>query len=838
MNVRNWNLYSKVKKNIDFRLLVSDNASLWISIGLLWLSFTGIIKEHFGRFLYIENQYQRYDGDLMQYISRTEVDETNWWLIFVVVFLLWIPVKSIFPQAKKLVCMLPSLGAAVVLGGFCLFNWKDIYDGTLSLFKWYLVSFNLYHGVNFQVMAGYSIKEPTAFTVLMLLLWAAVWGLSKLWKKRVVLVLFPLVALGLELMVGKSPMELGLLLAFVAFFLLLVPEGASGAQHVTAMLIVVVALIFCDMGFAQQRTELLSKAQELQTWVKEFDLSKFQFQWGEELAVHSNTTSINNRKPNYRGEVMLQMEATIAPSTNLYLREFCATSYANGTWSWNYKIYDDALRYSGYDKKVVTEAIAGMPREVIKHSLNLSRRLERNRYTIYFKALRGNTALTPYIFGPSSMGEGYSYIGDYIVKKNFMNDKVELLGSAYGDLTDLCYSTPFAVSSELYKYIHWYNEVAANYGVSSTDLSCIKEAAAYVKMIVPSYNSDVFYGWIYGSVLQGLSPADKERIQLNLKRVHYAQEVAKYLDTRIRYSTNLDTLPVGADPIEYAMTESKEGYCMHFASAATLILKELGVPARYASGYVVRPSDFKWDSTIPANKAEITDYAAHAWVEIYLDDIGWLPVEVTPGYTGGGALPTVSGTEEAGPSESESTETETTPTETETDTEPTEAPDDTEEPSETEDSETESESETLPEETEEESEAPGEGNGQIQQVLGDMLRILIWAAAVAAVVFAVLLTGKYYEKLLKLEVKKKNTRKAVTRIHRRTYYMLRIRAPYLTSWSDGDVEEALVRYYPQLGKKEWARYMEIVKKMHYSKESISEEEMMFCYYCYEKRKAK
>ena len=72
----------------------------------------------------------------------------------------------------------------------------------------------------------------------------------------------------------------------------------------------------------------------------------------------------------------------------------------------------------------------------------------------------------------------------------------------------------------------------------------------------------------------------------------------------------------------YFLTESRRGYCMHFASAAALALREMGVPARYASGYTADMEQ--------GRKADVPDYAAHAWVEVYVDGYGWYPVEVTP----------------------------------------------------------------------------------------------------------------------------------------------------------------------------------------------------------------
>ena len=76
----------------------------------------------------------------------------------------------------------------------------------------------------------------------------------------------------------------------------------------------------------------------------------------------------------------------------------------------------------------------------------------------------------------------------------------------------------------------------------------------------------------------------------------------------------------------YFLTESRRGYCMHFASAATLLLRWIGVPARYVAGYV---------ADVPASgHVRVPDSAAHAWVEVYIEGYGWEPVEVTPAYAG------------------------------------------------------------------------------------------------------------------------------------------------------------------------------------------------------------
>lgn len=94
-----------------------------------------------------------------------------------------------------------------------------------------------------------------------------------------------------------------------------------------------------------------------------------------------------------------------------------------------------------------------------------------------------------------------------------------------------------------------------------------------------------------------------------------------------QYDPNTPATPEGRDFVKYFLTESRRGYCMHFASTATLIFRDMGIPARYVSGYV---------ADIPASgRTLVPDANAHAWVEVYIDGYGWHPIEVTPAYAGG-----------------------------------------------------------------------------------------------------------------------------------------------------------------------------------------------------------
>lgn len=105
-----------------------------------------------------------------------------------------------------------------------------------------------------------------------------------------------------------------------------------------------------------------------------------------------------------------------------------------------------------------------------------------------------------------------------------------------------------------------------------------------------------------------------------------AEAVAYHLSVSCAYDPDTPAVPTGEDFVEYFLTESRRGYCMHFATAAALMLRHLGVPARYVSGFTAQLS--------AGETTNVPDSAAHAWVEIYLDGFGWYPVEVTPSYDG------------------------------------------------------------------------------------------------------------------------------------------------------------------------------------------------------------
>lgn len=133
-----------------------------------------------------------------------------------------------------------------------------------------------------------------------------------------------------------------------------------------------------------------------------------------------------------------------------------------------------------------------------------------------------------------------------------------------------------------------------------------------------------------------IGPDDKDAVE----------KVISALERDFEYTLKPGKVPYGEDYINYFLMGSQKGYCQHFASAVTLIFRYLGIPARYVEGYAIDREDF-FNSTMVENEdvsqwveayyktepfvsaVAVPDYAGHAWVEIYKDGIGWIPVEAT-----------------------------------------------------------------------------------------------------------------------------------------------------------------------------------------------------------------
>lgn len=99
--------------------------------------------------------------------------------------------------------------------------------------------------------------------------------------------------------------------------------------------------------------------------------------------------------------------------------------------------------------------------------------------------------------------------------------------------------------------------------------------------------------------------------------------IEQYLARNYKYTLSPKPASRRKDFVDSFLFEQKEGYCTYFASAMTVMVRSIGIPARYVEGYML-PSNPETGRIF-----RVTNEQAHAWVEVYFEGYGWLPFEPT-----------------------------------------------------------------------------------------------------------------------------------------------------------------------------------------------------------------
>jgi len=228
----------------------------------------------------------------------------------------------------------------------------------------------------------------------------------------------------------------------------------------------------------------------------------------------------------------------------------------------------------------------------------------------------------------------YSYYPDQYVRMN--------MGRVFeGEMIDydlyinrLCLTVPENISEYLDSFIDEHglktenNNVQTLYG---------QEARDYVFSKSITFDNlaelEEFFSSDYIPVITSDRPFDDELI--NKSRLETCEAIRDIFMKEYSYSLYPGKTPEGEDFVEYFLKTQKKGLCGHFATAAVLLLRKLGIPAKYAEGYVI-PNSLVKESAVKDNNddeavsVEVGNKYAHSWVEVYLNGQGFVPFEMTP----------------------------------------------------------------------------------------------------------------------------------------------------------------------------------------------------------------
>ena len=93
-----------------------------------------------------------------------------------------------------------------------------------------------------------------------------------------------------------------------------------------------------------------------------------------------------------------------------------------------------------------------------------------------------------------------------------------------------------------------------------------------------------------------------------------ALELCEYIYTNFKYIQGITTVDSKLDHV----WDLKAGVCQDFANILLQMVRMLGVPARYVSGYIC-----------PNESGSRGEGATHAWIEVYIPFYGWLGIDPT-----------------------------------------------------------------------------------------------------------------------------------------------------------------------------------------------------------------
>lgn len=254
---------------------------------------------------------------------------------------------------------------------------------------------------------------------------------------------------------------------------------------------------------------------------------------------------------------------------------------------------------------------------------------------------------------PGSLSE-YSFMDEPETTLPFMESEAYTEAFQLWDDTLADYENPptpeDAGSYEEYEVLYAPYQVLINYPPNPA-ITDEYETMVYENYLeVPEYLNEVMEDFCEEAGLNdilldaGNAVTYEEQQQLRLR---IAGTLKMYFAREFPYTMSPGATPRDRDAIDYFLTEQRRGFCAHFASSSTLLLRHMGIPTRYVEGYCIQFDDLT-EATVVSNDisgwyigdnalsetglvtVNVSDGSSHAWVEIYLDGYGWIPYEMTP----------------------------------------------------------------------------------------------------------------------------------------------------------------------------------------------------------------
>lgn len=434
-------------------------------------------------------------------------------------------------------------------------------------------------------------------------------------------------------------------------------------MFIIATILIITAVSACIINFSgyKRSDELNRKRVEIRDAVNDFSVenlaesvSRITSAFGFEFKYENHKLGTTDRLK-FKNTIDLIVTFDQPQNSAVYLKDYTGSSYGDNAWSdlsdGKYKdpLFSDFKRYEVYPQDFQS-----------LFSRNIIPDIPTS--TVWIKSkLRDDKSFAPY--GTDNFGN-LTYDEDRGVsskRKNesefsykFVSTDNDNIASFLGDPMENIYSASLIYNEDIKEKLIQY---CTENGLFAYD------DIFYTESEMPFYNDN--YAYSNGNVLIAqllqnryrdfvyanyLNVPDNENMQevreayadiLNYDTTYASDKLAvlkairERMDAQNTYSLSPGKTPSNRDFVNYFLLENHKGYCIHYATSGVMLARMAGIPARYATGYVIVGEDFSDENHNEDGSYTITvkDNRSHAWAEVYLDGYGWVPFEFTAGYS-------------------------------------------------------------------------------------------------------------------------------------------------------------------------------------------------------------
>ena len=154
----------------------------------------------------------------------------------------------------------------------------------------------------------------------------------------------------------------------------------------------------------------------------------------------------------------------------------------------------------------------------------------------------------------------------------------------------------------------------------------VNAESVYHSFVVDSYTE--IQDDLKSRIMEEFFQGDKTPEEMDFDEL--TTQIRQGLRNHIRYTETPEELP-DEDVVSWLLDGEKEGNAVAFASVAVMAYRAAGYPARYTEGYHLSDMDAGDAADAGEKELTLTTKNAHAWAEVYISGLGWMPVEVVPG---------------------------------------------------------------------------------------------------------------------------------------------------------------------------------------------------------------